>query len=61
MTPKQYEEGFKKLPCKECGAANLMMVGGEDIVSGLFCKSCFETEEVSVDEVKKRIESLEGE
>jgi transcription elongation factor Elf1 len=60
MTPEQYEEGFKKLPCKACGSTNLMMVGDGDAVSGLFCKSCFETEEISVDEIKKRIESLEG-
>lgn len=55
-TPGEYVELFKKLRCKFCKSTDLMMVGSSNIVCGIFCRSCFETEEISVEEIRKRID-----
>lgn len=60
LTTSEYAEAFKKLPCKFCGKTDLMMMGDGAKVNGVFCRNCLEFEEISIEEIKERIDKNES-
>lgn len=56
MTPSELVMAFPNLKCTLCKTPNLMLLSEGGRVDGVFCRACLEHEDLSVEEIAKRIE-----